>query len=50
MREIILLECEACGNRWYSTTKNRKTHTDKFSIKKYCKFCRKHTLHKEKKP
>ena len=49
MREIILLECEHCGNRLYSTTKNKKLHADKFSQKKFCKFCRKHTLHKEKK-
>ncbi|MCM8771155.1 MAG: 50S ribosomal protein L33 [Candidatus Omnitrophica bacterium] len=47
MREIITLECTICKNRNYNTTKNKKKHTDKLEIKKYCKFCRKHTLHKE---
>ncbi|MCM8762999.1 MAG: 50S ribosomal protein L33 [Candidatus Omnitrophica bacterium] len=47
MREIITLECTICKNRNYNTTKNKKKHTDKLERKKYCKFCRKHTLHKE---
>ncbi|MBN1899648.1 MAG: 50S ribosomal protein L33 [Spirochaetes bacterium] len=46
-REIVSLECEKCGNRNYHTTKNKKTQTTKISLKKYCKFCRKHTQHKE---
>ena len=29
------------------TTKNRRTHPDRMEIKKYCKWCRKHTPHKE---
>ncbi|MDH5717114.1 MAG: 50S ribosomal protein L33 [Spirochaetia bacterium] len=49
MRDIILLECSGCGNRYYSTTKNKKTQTEKMSLKKYCKVCRKHLEHKEKK-
>lgn len=49
MREIIHLACEVCGRRNYHTTKNKKTHTEKFQIKKYCKFDKKHTLHKEAK-
>ncbi|PIP20283.1 MAG: 50S ribosomal protein L33 [Candidatus Omnitrophica bacterium CG23_combo_of_CG06-09_8_20_14_all_40_11] len=47
MREIITLECTVCKNRNYTTTKNKKTHQDKLEVKKFCKFCSKHTLHKE---
>ncbi|WP_281951957.1 50S ribosomal protein L33 [Nitrosophilus kaiyonis] len=49
MREIIHLACEKCKRRNYHTTKNKKTHTEKFQIRKYCKFCRQHTIHKEAK-
>jgi large subunit ribosomal protein L33 len=47
MREIITLECGECKRRNYSLTKNKKTHTNRLEIKKYCKFCKKHTGHKE---
>ncbi|MDP2938249.1 MAG: 50S ribosomal protein L33 [Candidatus Omnitrophota bacterium] len=47
MREIITLECTVCKNRNYTTKKNKKQHQDKLELKKFCKFCYKHTLHKE---
>jgi large subunit ribosomal protein L33 len=47
MREIITLQCADCKRRNYSTTRNKKQQTDKLEIKKFCSFCRKHTLHKE---
>lgn len=46
-QEHILLECTACKNRNYSSTKNKKKSPDKLELKKFCKFCKKHTLHKE---
>lgn len=49
MREIITLACSECKRRNYTTTKNKKTMTTKLELKKYCKFDRKHTLHKETK-
>ena len=49
MREIILLGCSECKNRNYSTKRNKKTQTNKLEIKKFCKFCGKHTVHKETK-
>ncbi len=49
MREIITLECTVCKNRNYSTTKNKRKHTDRMLVSKYCKFDRKHTEHKEAK-
>jgi large subunit ribosomal protein L33 len=49
MRDIITLACTECKRRNYSTTKNKKTIPDRLEIKKFCKFCRKHTVHKETK-
>lgn len=49
MREIVILACSECKRRNYTTTKNKKTMTGKLEIKKYCKFDKKHTLHKETK-
>jgi large subunit ribosomal protein L33 len=46
-REIITLACSECGERNYTTTKNRRTTKGKMEIKKYCKRDRKHTLHRE---
>jgi large subunit ribosomal protein L33 len=49
MRDIISLACSQCQRRNYSLTKNKRTHPDRMSVKKFCKFCRKHTDHKESK-
>jgi large subunit ribosomal protein L33 len=49
MQDIILLQCSGCKNKNYSTTKNKKNTTEKLNLKKYCKHCRKHVLHKETK-
>ena len=49
MREIISLACTACQRRNYSLTKNRRTHPDRMEVKKFCRFCRKHTAHRESK-
>ena len=46
-REIITLQCGECKNRNYSTTKNKKTMTERLEQKKFCPFCRKHVAHKE---
>jgi large subunit ribosomal protein L33 len=48
-RAIISLECKDCKRRNYSTTKNKRTTPDKLEFSKYCRFCRKHTVHKETK-
>jgi large subunit ribosomal protein L33 len=47
MREIVSLQCPECKRRNYTTTRNKKTQKEKIELKKYCKFCQKHTLHKE---
>ncbi|MGB3340643.1 MAG: 50S ribosomal protein L33 [bacterium] len=46
MRVIITLACQDCKNRNYTTTKNKKKQ-ERLEAKKYCRTCRKHTLHKE---
>ena len=35
--------------RNYNRTKDKKTHPDRMETKKYCRFCKTHTLHKETK-
>jgi large subunit ribosomal protein L33 len=49
MRDLIALACTACKRRNYSTSKNRKKTTERIELSKYCRFCRKHTAHKEQK-
>jgi large subunit ribosomal protein L33 len=46
-REQITLECEECNRRNYTAMKNRRTQPGRVEYKKYCRFCRKHQLHKE---
>src|ERR1700686_1814636 len=47
MREIITLQCNDCKNRNYTTTKNKKKHTDRMETKKFCNTCRNHTVPRE---
>jgi large subunit ribosomal protein L33 len=47
VREIVNLACGDCKRRNYSTLKNKKKTTDKLEFKKFCRFCRKHTAHRE---
>ncbi|MBF0205666.1 MAG: 50S ribosomal protein L33 [Oligoflexia bacterium] len=52
-RVTVHLQCTTCptsglpGVSRYVTTKNKKTTPDRLEMKKYCKFERKHTSHKE---
>ncbi len=57
-RTVITIECLDCrqkantnkrtaGVSRYSTTKNKRNDSEKLKILKHCKFCNKHTLHKE---
>jgi len=53
-REYITLECSECKNRNYRTSKQFKPHgmnkqVEKLSIQKFCKVCRTHTEHRERK-
>ena len=55
-RIMITLECTECrknenqrtlGVSRYQSSKNRRNTPDKLEISKFCRYCNKHTLHKE---
>ncbi len=54
-RVIIALECQSCrksgspGVSRYTTTKNKRNTTARLELKKYCRYERRHTVHKEAK-
>jgi large subunit ribosomal protein L33 len=47
VRVKITLACGECKQRNYATTKNKKNDPDRIELSKYCRFCKKHTPHKE---
>lgn len=49
MRTKITLACTKCQQRNYNTMKEKKTHPDRLETNKHCRFCNKHTLHRETK-
>ena len=49
MRDLITFQCSQCKRRNYVSTKNRKKTTEKLEFKKFCRWCRCHTVHKETK-
>ncbi len=48
-KKYIRLKCTVCGHINYVTTKPDTQGNAKFTIKKYCKWCNKHTEHVETK-
>lgn len=46
---LIKLECTECKRVNYFSRKNKKVIKDRLEMKKFCKHCKKHTLHKETK-
>ena len=49
MRNAVTLACTECKSRNDQTNKNKKNDPDRLEFNKYCRFCKKHTLHKETK-
>jgi len=47
MREKIRLNSSAGTGHFYTTTKNKRTMTEKMEIKKYDPVVRKHVMYKE---
>ena len=45
--QMIRLRCEPCKRINYYGRKNKKTVERKIELQKFCKWCRKHTTHKE---
>ncbi|MDW7675957.1 MAG: 50S ribosomal protein L33 [Bacillota bacterium] len=49
MRVGITLACTECKQRNYSSNKNKRNNPERLEVKKYCKFCKAQTLHRETK-
>ena len=49
MRVKIILACTECKQRNYNKVKNKKNTTGRLELQKYCRFCKKHTAHRETK-
>jgi len=45
-RIIQRLECTGCGRKNYTKRRNKTHKQDKLKLKKHCRFCRKHMVHK----
>ena len=45
--QLIKLACANCQRINYWSRKNHKKVERKIELKKYCQWCKKHTLHKE---
>ena len=46
-RPPITLACETCKRRNYVTTKSKANTRERLELKKYCRWCRLHTPHRE---
>ncbi|MCZ0755274.1 50S ribosomal protein L33 [Anoxybacillus sp. J5B_2022] len=49
MRKKVVLACSQCNSRNYSTMKNVVATQERLEMKKFCKVCNDHTLHRETK-
>lgn len=47
MREMVTLQCTVCKRRNYTATRDKRKKPERLEMKKYCKFDRKHTVHRE---
>jgi len=45
-KPFVKLKCQDCGRINYFTQKSKEMR-GKLELKKFCKWCRKHTIHKE---
>ncbi|MGC8739716.1 MAG: 50S ribosomal protein L33 [Candidatus Hydrogenedens sp.] len=49
MREQVILQCTECKRKNYTTTREKRKHPERLEIKKFCRYDRKHTVHREMK-
>jgi large subunit ribosomal protein L33 len=47
VRIAVTLACEDCKRRNYQTKKSKRNNPDRITLRKYCKWCRRHTGHRE---
>lgn len=45
----LALACTVCGSRNYTKPSGSQSRTERLEIKKFCRYCNKHTLHRETK-
>ena len=46
-RELMAMVCSVCKHQNYISVRNKINTPEKISLKKYCRHCKKHTIHKE---
>jgi large subunit ribosomal protein L33 len=47
VREKITLACTECKRRNYESKKSKRNTPDRVELKKYCRWCGRHTVHRE---
>jgi large subunit ribosomal protein L33 len=47
VRVAITLACTECKRRNYQTQKSKRNSPDRVEFKKYCRWCGRHTAHRE---
>jgi large subunit ribosomal protein L33 len=47
VRVAITLACTDCKRRNYQTMKSKRNDPDRIEFSKYCRWCGKHTPHRE---
>ena len=43
----MTLECQECKRRNYQSQKSKRNNPDRIDLRKYCRWCGSHTLHRE---
>ncbi len=46
-RVLVTLACADCKRRNYHTAKNKKNTAGRLELKKFCRWCRGHRIHRE---
>ena len=47
VRIAATLACEECKRRNYQTNKSKRNNPERLQLRKYCKWCKAHTPHRE---
>ena len=47
VREKITLACTECKRRNYQSNKSTRNDPERIELRKYCRWCGKHTAHRE---
>jgi large subunit ribosomal protein L33 len=47
VRIAVTLACEDCKRRNYQTEKNKRNDPERVEMRKFCRWCGRHTAHKE---